>query len=135
MGGALHTVGLVGIGNMTNSAGTAGQNGAIASRNSTKQRTQLAFEEAGILGAGGTALTQDAILASREIAISGGVLKNQAVVRELTTNGSAIGDWGKFTAQPIQLPNGQRSQIHFHMNRVTGETNFSVDFKAKGVIQ
>ena len=101
----------------------------------SKLRTQLAFEEAGILTRGGASLTTDAIAASREIPISGGRLTNPTVVRELTANGSQIEDWGKFTTQSVRLPSGQSSQIHFYANRVTGDVNLNIDFKVKGLIK
>lgn len=58
-----------------------------------------------------------------------------AVVKELTADGSKIEDWGKFTTQSITLPNGGRSQIHYYMNKITGEINLNIDFKVKGVVR
>jgi filamentous hemagglutinin len=97
--------------------------------------TQLAFEEAGILTKGGAGLTKEAVSASRIIPLSDGVLQNRAVVAELTKDGSKIEDWGKFTTQSVSLPSGQRSQIHFYMNKVTGELNLNIDFKVKGEVK
>ncbi len=110
-------------------------NGANSSANGLKLSTQLAFEEAGILTRGGAGLTKESIAASREIPISGGRLMNPAVVKELTADGSKIEDWGKFTTQSITLPNGGRSQIHYYMNKITGEINLNIDFKVKGVVR
>lgn len=110
-------------------------NAANSSINGLKLSTQLAYEEAGILTPGGAGLTKESVAASREIPISGGRLTNPAVVKELTADGSKIEDWGKFTTQSITLPSGQRSQIHYYMNKITGELNLNIDFKVKGVVQ
>lgn len=112
-----------------------GANSAHNSANGLRLSTQLAYEEAGILTSGGRGLTLDAIAASREIPISGGVLTNPAVIKELTANGSKIEEWGKFTTPSITLPSGQKSQIHYYMNKVTGELNLDIDFKIKGVVK
>lgn len=106
-----------------------------SSANALRLRTQLAFEEAGILRRGGAGLTNEAIKTATEVPISGGRLTNPAVVQELTCNGSSITDWGKFTTRTIELPGGQRSPIHFYMNRVTKETNLNIDFKVKNTIK
>ena len=116
----------------TKGTGTAAAHGSASS---LRLSTQLAYEEAGILIRGGVGITQEAVAASREIPISGGRLTNPVVVKELTANVSKIEDWGKFTTQSIALPSGQRSQIHYYMNRETGEVNLNVDFKVKGVVQ
>ena len=112
-----------------------GSGPAHSAANALRLSTQLAYEEAGILTRGGTGLTRDAVLSSREIPISGGRLINPAVVAKLTANGSKIEDWGKFTTTSIVLPNGKRSQIHYYMNRVTREVNLEIDFKVKGVVE
>jgi hypothetical protein len=93
--------------------------------------TQLALEEAGILTAQGTALTETAVAESVEIPIAGGILKNDAVVSELTKDGSNLSEWGKFRTKTIRLPNGRKVQIHFYKNKVTGAVNYNVDFKVK----
>lgn len=110
-------------------------NAAYSSASGLKLSTQLAYEEAGILTRGGAGLTKEAVAASREIPISGGRLTNPAVVKELTANGSKIEDWGKFTTQSITLPSGQRSQVHYYMNKITGELNLNIDFKVKGAVK
>lgn len=115
------------------SAARAGAAGRPA--DALRLSTQLAYEEAGILTRGGNALTKEAVRSSREIPISGGKLTNPAVVKELTSDGSRIEDWGKFTTQTIVLPSGQRSQIHYYMNKVTGKLNFNIDFKVKGRVE
>lgn len=103
--------------------------------NASRLRAQLAFEEAGILTQEGAGLTEAAIARAREIQISGGRLTNPQVVRELTKDGSSIGDWGKFTTESVDLGSGQRSQVHFYKNRVTGAVNLNIDFKVKGTVK
>ena len=109
--------------------------GASSVTTAAQLRAQLAFQEAGILTPDGTALTPQAIAASTELRISGGQLTNPAVISELTSDGSAISDWGKYTTQSITLPDGSRSQIHFYMNNVTGDVNFNIDFKVKSPVK
>jgi len=128
---------MVGLGGVTKSLRGAKtltsieKEAAQSAANASRLKAQLAFEEAGILTRGGEGLTQEAITLSREISISGGRLTNPEVVRELTKDGSRIEDWGKFTTQSVELSGGQRSQIHFYQNRVTGEVNLNIDFKVK----
>jgi Possible hemagglutinin (DUF637)/Hemagglutinin repeat len=102
--------------------------------NATQLRTQLAFQEAGILNTEGK-LTQQALSNLREIPLAGGVIKNPTVVAELTKDGSKIEDWGKYTTQTVKMPNGQPLQIHFYQNTQTGVIDyFTSDFKVKGVV-
>ncbi len=103
--------------------------------NATRLNVKLAFEEANILTRDGASLTKEAISLSREIPLSGGKITKSTVVKELTSNGSSIDDWGKFTTQTINLSSGQKSQIHFYKNKVTNEVNLNVDFKVKGLIK
>lgn len=112
-----------------------GETAAVNMVNGLRLKTQLAFEEAGILTRGGYGLTDDAIGKSIEIPVSGGVLKNPAVVRELTADGSKIEEWSKYTTESITLPSGQRSQVHFYKNNVNGKVNLNVDFKVKGEVK
>jgi hypothetical protein len=109
--------------------------GVQSSANALRFKAQLAFEEAGILTRGGAGLTDDAIKAATEIPISGGKFKNKAVINELTSNGSNIANWGKFSTESVNLPSGQSSQIHFYKNRITHEVNLNIDFKVKSPIK
>ena len=110
-------------------------NAANSSVNGLKLSTQLAYEDAGILTRGGVGLTKESVATSREIPISDGRLTNPAIVKELTADGSRVEDWGGFTTQSITLPSGQRSQIHYYRNKITGELNLNIDFKVKGVVR
>ncbi len=50
-------------------------------------------------------------------------------------HGSKITDWQKMTTQSIELPTGQRVQVHFYQNRFTGEVNYvHSDFKVKNLV-
>jgi RHS repeat-associated protein len=104
--------------------------------NAVRLRTQLDLEEAGILREGGQGLTDEAISEATEIPIKGGELRNPEVVNELTKIGGNIQDWAKFRTKTITLHSGQRVQVHFYMNRVTGQVSYKpwYDFKVKGKI-
>lgn len=65
----------------------------------------------------------------------GEVLVNPSVVKELTKDGSRITDWQKMSTPSIELPTGQRAQVHFYQNRFTGEINYThSDFKVKNLV-
>lgn len=62
-------------------------------------------------------------------------MKNPSVINELTKNGSRITDWTKLSTQSIEMPTGQRIQVHFYKNQVTGEINYThSDFKVKNPV-
>jgi hypothetical protein len=87
----------------------------------------LAGEEASSIFTGSGALKPEIISSSREI-ISGPELRNPAVVKALTSDGSNIADWGKYTTQTFQSPSGP-FQVHFYYNSVTRVVNYGVDYK------
>ncbi|WP_256976331.1 filamentous hemagglutinin N-terminal domain-containing protein [Burkholderia sp. AU28863] len=131
-GGMSHPV-ASNVGGTTSSTATAGSAANMTA--SVQLRTQLAFEEAGILDANGL-LTQSAIRNSDPIPLAEGKIKNPVVVQELTRDGSAITDWGKYTTQSAKMPNGQSMQIHYYMNTVTGKVDYvTSDFKVKGIVK
>ncbi|WP_244136384.1 filamentous hemagglutinin N-terminal domain-containing protein [Burkholderia sp. BCC0405] len=131
-GGMSHPV-ASNVAGTTSNAATAGS--AANMTTSVQLRTQLAFQEAGILDANGL-LTQSAIRNSDPIALAEGKIKNPVVVQELTRDGSAITDWGKYTTQSAKMPNGQSMQIHYYMNAVTGKVDYvTSDFKVKGIVK
>jgi filamentous hemagglutinin len=102
--------------------------------NALRLRTQLAFQEADILTKDGK-LTAEAILESKPIPLTDAVIRNPRIVKELTSDGSNIKDWGKYTTETIPAPNGQRLQIHYYKNSVTGKVDYStVDYKVKGTV-
>jgi hypothetical protein len=98
----------------------------------TKLKTELKFKEDGIM-------THDGFLSERALSESkaitqGAVLKNEKVIKELTKDGSKIEDWAKYTTTSSVTSSGQRLQIHYYMNKLTGRPNYNIDFKVKGVI-
>jgi filamentous hemagglutinin len=100
----------------------------------TQLRTQLAFQEAGILDLNGR-LTPQAVLDAKEVKLKDPI-RNPAVVEVLTSDGSNISDWGKFTTKSVTMPNGQRLQIHFYWNKVTNKVDYiTPDYKVKGVVK
>jgi filamentous hemagglutinin len=103
--------------------------------NGLRLRTELAFQEAGILGRDGK-LTAQAIQNAEPIKLQGGVIKNPEIVKILTHDGSNIADWEKFTTNSITLKNGQSMQIHFYKNVKTGIIDYtSKDYKVKGIVK
>ncbi|MCZ2497466.1 filamentous hemagglutinin N-terminal domain-containing protein [Xylophilus sp. Kf1] len=100
----------------------------------TQLRTQLAFQEAGILGLDGK-LTASALANLTSIKLTDGVIRNPDVVRELTKDGSSILEWGKYSTTSVRMPNGQSLQIHLYQNTKSGAIDyFTSDFKVKGVV-
>ena len=97
-------------------------------------RTTLHLQEAGILDESGR-LTQAAIRNTEPAIRPGSVLNNPSVVDELTKGGSQITDWTKYKTTSVELSSGQKIQVHFYQNQVTGEINYThPDFKVKGVV-
>jgi filamentous hemagglutinin len=121
------------IAEATNSGATAGS--AADMTTAAQLRTQLSLQQAGILDSNGQ-LTAQAIKRSDAIPLADGVIKNPTVVSELTSDGSNIADWGKYTTQSATMPNGQSMQVHYYMNSVTGKVDYvTPDFKVKGVVK
>jgi RHS repeat-associated protein len=110
--------------------------GANNVNNAVRLKVQLALEEQGILTKGGKGLTEKAIREAREITLAGDRITNPEVVKELTKIGGPIEQWGKFSTTTINLSTGQRIQVHFYMNKVTGQISYKpwYDFKVKGKI-
>ncbi|NML32384.1 DUF637 domain-containing protein [Paraburkholderia antibiotica] len=120
-------------GGATNSAVTTGSAGDMTT--AAQLRTQLSLQQAGILDSNGQ-LTVQAIKSSDAIPLADGVIKNPSVVSELTSDGSNIADWGKYTTQSVTMPNGQSMQVHYYMNSITGKVDYvTPDFKVKGVVK
>jgi hypothetical protein len=99
-----------------------------------RQRTVLRLREGNILDSHGK-LTSFAIDESKHAMNPNAVLKNLSVVRELTKDGSHITDWQKMTTPSVEMHTGQRIQVHYYRNKVTGEINYThQDFKVKGTV-
>lgn len=78
------------------------------------------FDEAG-------GLKPSVISNSRPI-IPGDQLGNRQVVNALTSDGSNIADWAKYSTSTVQGPSGP-FQAHFYYNSTTGVANYSIDYK------
>jgi hypothetical protein len=74
------------------------------------------------------ALSPQVISGSHE-AINGSKFGNQALVGELTKDGSNIADWGKYTTETFASPAGD-FQVHYYYNSKTGAAFYDYDFKA-----
>jgi hypothetical protein len=94
----------------------------------------LALQAANILDDGGQ-LTEFAIEESQSAMRQDISIRNPAIVRVLTADGSAITDWEKSKTPSITLPTGQRIQVHFYKYKLTGKVNYAnADFKVKGSV-
>ena len=111
-------------------ASAAGSEGAAASSmtNATGLARQLAGEEASSIFTESGGLQPSVIQSSHEI-ISGSELGNPEVIKSLTSNGSNIADWGKYTTPSFESPSGP-FQVHFYYNSVTGAVHYGIDYKA-----
>lgn len=78
----------------------------------TKMRVELWLRQGGILDGNGR-LTKDAVRQSTRIILTDEVIRNPEVVKTLTSDGSNIADWGKYTTRSIRS-NGQSLQVHFY---------------------
>ena len=100
--------------------------------NKLRLDAELAFKQAGILDDFGK-LTAKAVQNAKRINLAEGEVKNKAVRKILTKDGSKITDWVKFTTESVKLGNGQKKQIHFYKNLKNGKVDYeTVDYKIKG---
>lgn len=97
-------------------------------------RTELALREANILTLEGK-LTPQAVNKSTEALRGGATIRNPSAIKELTSDGSKVGQWQKRATPSVELSTGQRIRVHFYQNEVTGKVNYSIDFKVKGVVE
>ena len=104
---------------------------SVSMNTALRQRTALAFEEAGILNARGE-LTAKAIEESTYVPLAANEIKNEKVKRILQRDGSVLSDWGKYKTPSVRLPSGETRQIHFYRNSRTGKIDYeTVDFKVE----
>ena len=73
-------------------------------------------------------LTEAAIRSSRQI-IRIESIKNQALLKELSSRPGNLSDWGKYETEPVHTPSGL-ARVHFYYNSVTGEVCYGRDYKA-----
>jgi hypothetical protein len=85
-----------------------------------RESAESAFTSSGRLSSG-------AIQESQQI-IRGSDLGNKQLIQRLTSDGSDIADWGKYTTRTHQSPSGN-FQVHFYMNRGTGAVDYGYDYK------
>jgi len=106
--------------------------GADSARNNATRQgllMQVSRAEAASMTTDAGYLREEVIDASERI-IGGADLKNPAVIRALTADGSDIADWGKYSTQTYRSPSGP-FQVHFYYNPVTGRVNYDIDYKSK----
>lgn len=90
---------------------------------------QQEFRRQGLLNSNNT-LTRKGIITSNPVHLSGGKIRNRAVVAELTKDGSKIRHWGKYRTGKIMHPSTKKPiEIHFYMNRKTGKINYTADYR------
>ena len=106
---------------------TDAANGADNVLNGTRLGQQLARESADSVFTSSGRLSSGAISDSRQI-IPGSRLGNRDLTQRLTSDGSDIADWGKYTTRTHQSPSGD-FQVHFYMNRSTGAIDYGYDYK------
>ncbi|MBS0288136.1 MAG: ankyrin repeat domain-containing protein [Proteobacteria bacterium] len=105
----------------------------ISASNSLRLRVQLELQEKGVLDMDGW-LTK-AIIAESERALGPfQKISNPQVLKELTKDGSSAGDWRKLKTQPIILKSGQKIQVHYYYNPITGVQNNTIDYKVKELV-
>ncbi|MFE9751445.1 DNRLRE domain-containing protein [Saccharothrix saharensis] len=64
--------------------------------------------------------------------IDGREIGNPGVVSALTSDGSRIEDWGKYSAPSVPHPvTGERREIHYYYNPVTEKFSYDMDYKTK----
>ena len=107
--------------------GSGAANGADNVVNGTRLVQQLARESADSVFTSSGRLSSGAIADSRQI-IPGSRLGNKDLIQRLTSDGSDIADWGKYTTRTHQSPSGD-FQVHFYTNRSTGAIDYGYDYK------
>jgi RHS repeat-associated protein len=95
--------------------------------NGVRLAQQLTREEAASVFTQGGELKPEVIAQSREI-INGTQLGNKQLVSELTSNGSDIADWGKYTTPTFRSPAGA-FQVHFYYNPIINKVFYGQDYK------
>ncbi|MDF3055575.1 MAG: hypothetical protein K0Q74_1482, partial [Gammaproteobacteria bacterium] len=83
-------------------AGSIPNFGASSVINTAQLRAYLTLIDAGILDKTGM-LTEHVVLKARPAISANSIFKNQAVIDELTKNGSKIGEWTKVKSPSIEL--------------------------------
>ncbi|HST47595.1 RHS repeat-associated core domain-containing protein, partial [Jatrophihabitans sp.] len=108
-------------------AGEAASTGADNIANGPRLAEQLARESAESAFTDSGELASDMITGAKQIK-DGSELGNPAVISDLTSDGSNISDWGKYSTRIMQSPSGD-FEVHFYMNPTTGAVNYNFDYK------
>jgi len=95
-------------------------NGTRLAQQLARESAQSAFTSSGEL--------QPSVIAESRLITQGAKLGNTDLVKHLTSDGSNIADWGKYTTPTFQSPMGD-FQVHFYMNSLTGEVDYGYDYK------
>ncbi|MFD7770917.1 polymorphic toxin-type HINT domain-containing protein [Streptomyces sp. NPDC059787] len=91
-----------------------------------KLAQKLRLESANSPFTQGGQLTPDAVAGSR-LAMPGTKMKNKALQARFAERGGAS-QWGKYSTETHQSPYGDY-QVHYYMNRVSGEIMYDFDYK------
>ncbi|MEV4875508.1 putative T7SS-secreted protein [Streptomyces cyaneofuscatus] len=105
----------------------ANENFVPGSAEGQRLADQLRRESAGSIFNENGWLTPEAIADSRRV-IDGEKIGNPAVREAMTSDGSSLSDWGKYTTRTHQSPYGD-FQVHYYYNPETGRL-LNYDYKA-----
>jgi len=122
---------VVGLGGDAPAGPSAAVSDEIAANpvNGIRLGKQLAGEAAASIFTDSGELKPEIVANSARI-INGSDIKNPNVIAALTSDGSDISDWGKYTTQTTVSPNSEGPfQVHFYYNPVTGVVNYGIDYK------
>ena len=97
--------------------------------NASKLSNQLKMEEAASMFSTDGKLVSSAVNTSKQI-MTGVELKNENVLNILLSKDANINNWGKYATDTFNSPLGP-GQVHFYMNKVTGEIVYNIDYKFK----
>ena len=101
---------------------------ARSSVNAIRLASQLTREEATSIFTRTGGLRSDVIANSTRI-INGNELRNRRLMKELTSQGGSISDWGKYATRTFRSPSG-RFQVHFYYNPRIRTAYYGRDYKA-----
>jgi RHS repeat-associated protein len=104
-------------------------NGATNVANGPRLAQALGQEQVRSLFASTGELKREAIANAKRIQ-DGTQMNSPYVRRELTSDGSDLADWGKFSTRGYDADN-KFFDVHFYMNQKTGKVNYKFDYKTK----
>jgi hypothetical protein len=89
---------------------------------------RLAYEEAAAVFSASGGLSSEVIAPAQRI-VDGCDFRNQDLIERLTSDGSNIDDWAKYTTRSFRCPSGT-FQVHFYMNKEADVIHYECDYKA-----